>query len=129
MTAAAVAALAAVVAAAAGALSAYLAAAKRLSGKIATSEADSLWRESASIREDYRDRLTRADDRQARLEERVAKLEARNTELAAENVRLLREALEHQATIAGLRDERDELKGHVEDLQTTIKGRRTDDRS
>lgn len=127
MGAAAIAALAAVAGAIVAALGAYVAAARRLSGKVSTSEAGELWQESAAIRQDYRDRLHSADDRQARLEERVAKLEQRNSELAAEVVQLMREALELQRTIGRLRDERDEALGAVEHLQATIKGRRTDD--
>lgn len=60
---------------------AYLAAARRLSGRIATSEASSLWAESASIREDYRAQLASERARTDELEDRVAELVERNREL------------------------------------------------
>lgn len=105
----------------------YLAAAKRLSGKIATSEADSLWKESASMREDYRAQISAALERQASLEARVAKLEERNAELLGENVELLRQAIDFQQTIHQLRDERDELKAKVSSLESRLQGRRSSD--
>lgn len=40
---------------------AYVTASRRLSGRIQTSEAIDLWKESASIREDYRESLRQAD--------------------------------------------------------------------
>jgi predicted RNase H-like nuclease (RuvC/YqgF family) len=98
-----------------GAIATYVAAARKLSGKIATSEAASLWEESRAIRDDYRQRLEK-------LENRVLELEKKNYELAAENVRLLRQALETQTLLAELRAENERLK-------TTIKGRRSDDRT
>lgn len=82
--------MATVVAAFAGALGAYVAAARRLSGKVATSEAASLWEESASIRADYRERLVEAEKRMAHQEERIGKLEERKNELERENLDLIR---------------------------------------
>jgi len=55
---------------------AYLVAARRMSGRIASSEASELWDESRSIREDYRQRLGVAHARIAQLEARVAELQA-----------------------------------------------------
>ena len=67
------------------ALGAYLASVRRLSGKIGTSEAEDLWAESASIREDYRVRINIAEERARRLEERVDKLEDLNQLLSLDN--------------------------------------------
>jgi TolA-binding protein len=67
------------------ALGAYLASVRRLSGKIGTSEAEDLWAESASMREDYRERLLLADQRIRVLEDKVAKLEDLNQLLNLDN--------------------------------------------
>lgn len=69
-------------------LVAYIVATRRLSGKISTSEASELWKESTAIRHDYRDRLRFADDHLRELEGRVRALEKENTTLQQENERL-----------------------------------------
>lgn len=81
-----------------GALSAYLAAARRFSGKIGSSDAAQLWQESASIREDYRNRI-------AALEARVASCETANNELANVNGALVQQVRGLKDTITGLRSE------------------------
>lgn len=68
-------ALVTVTVAALGALGAYIAAAKKLSGKINTSEASQLWEESRSIRDDYRDQLKVANDTIKDLRDRIKLLE------------------------------------------------------
>jgi len=60
-----------------GPIIAYVAASRRLSGKIQTSEAKDLWRESASIRDDYRARLKEALFH-------IGQLEKSNSELRSE---------------------------------------------
>jgi chromosome segregation ATPase len=85
------------------ALGAYLAATRRLSGKIGTSDAAELWRESASIRDDYRERLAVAERRVLSLEERVAMLERDNNALTRENGALASSVSSHEATVAFLR--------------------------
>jgi chromosome segregation ATPase len=67
------------------ALGAYLASVRRLSGKIGTSEAEDLWVESASMREDYRGQLDLAQQRVQKLEARVDKLEDLNQLLSLDN--------------------------------------------
>jgi chromosome segregation ATPase len=64
---------------------AYLLAARKMSGKIATSDATQLWAEARNIRDDYRSRLIAAGERYSELEARVANLERVNTGLVAEN--------------------------------------------
>lgn len=86
-----------------GPIGAYLVASRRLSGKIGTSEAGDLWKESQSIRNDYRDRLGVADDRTRDLEKRVAKLEELNNDLVRENIHCRGEVAELKATISVLR--------------------------
>lgn len=53
----------------------YLAASRRLSGKIGTSDAEQLWAESKSIREDYRKQIIAANKRIAELEQSVQNCE------------------------------------------------------
>lgn len=76
----------AITAAVAGPLAAWITAARKLSGKIDTTDADQLWAESASIREDYRSQLLSRDQRISSLEARVASLEQENNALVRENL-------------------------------------------
>jgi FtsZ-binding cell division protein ZapB len=71
-----------------GPLVAYLGASRKLSGKIDTSEAADLWLESSRIRDDYRNRLDKANVRIVELETRVAHLEGENNSLVRENISL-----------------------------------------
>ena len=66
-----------------GALGAYLAAARRLSGKVTTSDAAQLWAESRAIRQEL-------EDRNRYLVSRLDALETKYDELQRENARLLR---------------------------------------
>jgi peptidoglycan hydrolase CwlO-like protein len=80
------------------ALGAYLAAVRRFSGKIGSSDAAQLWLESASIREDYRARI------QA-LEQRLSVVETQNTDLAIVNNDLVQQVRDLKDTITALRQE------------------------
>jgi chromosome segregation ATPase len=91
----------------------YIVASRRMSGKIATSDATDLWKESQSIRDDYRDRLDQSNGRTVRLEERLAILESRNVDLARENVVL-------QGQIHACERLGDELRAIIERLEQTI---------
>lgn len=103
-----------------GPLIAYLTAARKLSGRVATTDADELWAESRALRDDYREQLTVTQGRQARLEERVADLEKRNTDLARENVELRREAAEAERTITDLRERVEELERENAELKAHV---------
>jgi septal ring factor EnvC (AmiA/AmiB activator) len=83
-------------------LGTYFAVVRRLSGKIGTSEASDLWKESSDIRADYRSQIDREAQRTLALEERVSKLEERNNELRTENADLRRQVGDLQATISSL---------------------------
>lgn len=61
--------------AAVAALGAYVAAARKLSGKINTSEASQLWEESRAIRDDYREQLKVANGVIQDLRDRIKRLE------------------------------------------------------
>jgi uncharacterized protein HemX len=64
-----------IVAAVAGALGAYLAVARKLSGRVSTTDANKLWDEAGSIRQDYRQQL--ADLREELAEARADLADAR----------------------------------------------------
>jgi chromosome segregation ATPase len=66
----------------------YLVAARRMSGKVATSDAAQLWQEAGSIRDDYRAQLLQANERAVSLEIRMAKAETENSECRRENYEL-----------------------------------------
>jgi predicted RNase H-like nuclease (RuvC/YqgF family) len=87
---------------------AYFTVARKLSGKVNTTEASELWKESSSIREDYRERLRFSDEALRRLEERIQKLEESNDALLNEN-RQLRQRV-------------DELQRENADLHAQING-------
>jgi peptidoglycan hydrolase CwlO-like protein len=63
----------------------YLSAARRLSGRIATTDASKLWDEANQIREDYRARIKELNEVIGRCEARIDSLETRNDMLAKEN--------------------------------------------
>jgi peptidoglycan hydrolase CwlO-like protein len=67
--------LIAVAAAVLGPLFAYMASARRLSGRISTSEASSLWTESAAMRQDYLARITQLNASVERCQTRMQDLE------------------------------------------------------
>ena len=73
----------AAIAAFAAPIGAYLVAARRFSGKIKTSEAEELWVESRSIRQDATMRISELNRVVERLETRVDSLEGENDRLRA----------------------------------------------
>lgn len=91
----------------------YISTARKMSGRINTSDAADLWEESRAIREDYRDRLGQATERTMALERRVAELERANDELAHENL-----LLQHRVDL--LERENETLKETVEALERQI---------
>lgn len=80
------------------ALGAYLAAARKMSGAVKSSDAEQLWTESRSIREWSADRIAQLTGIIGSLETRVKAVEERNESLQDENKL-------HVDTIADLRDE------------------------
>lgn len=96
-------------------LVAYVVAVRRLSGKVSTSDASELWKESTSIREDYRDRLRYSDEQIRRLEERMQRLEETNDKLVDENRRL-------QGCLDKLTRENAELHAEIVRLKRAVNG-------
>lgn len=80
-----------------GPLVAYVTAARKLSGKVATSDASELWKESAAMRDDYRAQLAVLNKVIEGLRARLAALEADNRSLYRETL-LLREKLKELPT-------------------------------
>jgi predicted RNase H-like nuclease (RuvC/YqgF family) len=94
----------ALVAAVVGPIGTYIIAGRRLSGRIDTTEASSLWEESRNIRTDYRDRLAEAEKRMAKLEARIADEERANTKLTRENIDLVAKNQECEWEIRKLKE-------------------------
>jgi hypothetical protein len=69
-------------------IGAYLLAARKMSGKVSTSDATQLWKEAGAIRDDYRGQLQLAGARVQNLEGRIGRLEDQNDVLLAENATL-----------------------------------------
>lgn len=103
------------------ALGAYLAASRRLSGNIQTSEASSLWAESADIRKDYRDRLAHAEERLASAEARIARAESENTDLRRENTELKGRNADLARACERLRARIEEVERENQSLKNTIR--------
>lgn len=80
----------------------YIAAARKMSGKVNTSEASELWAESKAMRADYRESGNIAALRTNELEKRINQLERDNNTLAKENIDLLRKNMGYETTIAAL---------------------------
>lgn len=95
----------------------WLTAARRLSGKIGTSDATELWAESASMRDDYRRQIEA-------LTARVEKLERMNTDLANANGEQAARIGELERENAALKRDNAAMKIRIADLehQLTIGG-------
>jgi chromosome segregation ATPase len=107
----------------------YFIANRKLSGKIVTSEAASLWAESAAIRRDLLERNEFLSSRISILEQRIELLEAENRALHAENGALVRTIKLHERTIddqrkriTSLEKEKGLLENRVKELED-INGR------
>lgn len=111
----------ALIAAIIGPLITYIAANRKLSGKISTSEAESLWAESASMREDYRTRLDQANKRISDLEARFTESERRGNELERQNIDLVSQLTHKDQIIETLREESGEFAKQVAMLKRTIR--------
>lgn len=83
-----------VLAALVSAFASYLAAARRLSGKINTSDAAELWSESRSIREWSAERIAHLTAQVTELENRVEIVEGHNLTLISDKTKLLQQLQE-----------------------------------
>ena len=96
-----------------GPLGAYLLAARKLSGKVATSEATDLWAESKSIRDWSTARIGALDAELVVLRTRISLCEQQNESLSRENRRLMEQVHELNDTIGALRTEIVALTGEL----------------
>jgi chromosome segregation ATPase len=96
-----------------GPVLAYLLSARRLSGKITTSDATSLWAESGKLRLEYKTEMEDLRLIVTRLRERVSELEDKNEVLHLENGELRLE-------ITRLRSENRMLKLRIEELEKEL---------
>jgi chromosome segregation ATPase len=94
-----------IIAAIVGPLGAYLLAARKLSGRVATSDATDLWAESRSIRQWSTARIEALDMEVSLLRTRIGLVEQQNDALARENSRLMEQIHELNETIGELRAE------------------------
>jgi peptidoglycan hydrolase CwlO-like protein len=94
-----------IVAAAIASLGTYLVAARRLSGKVGSSEAAELWEESRSIRKWGGERIAELNRVVEKLETRVGFVETQNNDLAKENSNLVQQIRDLSSTITELRAE------------------------
>lgn len=93
----------------------WLRAARQMSGKIKTSDAQDLWTEAGKMREDYKGQLDRANERSLSLEIRVAKLEDRNNELTAKNLVL-------KGEVQTCKDQGRGMRARITELETQLRG-------
>lgn len=104
-----------IIVALAGPIFAYLAAARRLSGKITTTDASKLWDEAGNLRKEYKTELNELRVIVSKLRDSVKDLEAQNDILHLENGELRLE-------VTKLRAENHKLKTRIEELEA-INGR------
>lgn len=94
-------------------LASYLAAARKLSGKINTSDAAELWTESRSIREWSAERIAHLTAQVTELEHRIEVVEGYNLALVSDKQALLKQITE-------LTNERDSCRNTIETLSTQL---------
>jgi predicted RNase H-like nuclease (RuvC/YqgF family) len=107
----------ALIAAAIAALGAYLAAARKLSGKIQTSEASDLWAESQSIREEYRAHIAELKVDLKTCIERVEAVEQQNLKLNGENGELRAKVSSLETEVERLTVENKMLRTRIAELE------------
>jgi chromosome segregation ATPase len=110
-----------IIAAVVGPLGAYLLAARKLSGKVATSDASELWAESKSIRQWSTARIEALDMEVSLLRTRVGLVEQQNDALARENSRLMEQIHDLNETITTLREEIVALTGELRSSRERVK--------
>lgn len=93
-----------------GPIFAYLIAARRFSGRIASSDAASLWQESSNLRKEYKSEMDELRTIVTNLRSRVIDLEDKNEVLYLENGEL-------RAEVSRLRKENSLLKARIEELE------------
>lgn len=114
--------LAPVLAAIVTATATYLAVARKASGRIATTEAAALWKEAGTLRDVYRDEISRLRDWIKEIEARLEQIEIENETLNSKNRELEHEIAVLHRENQELRKENERLRGRVEELERTKNG-------
>lgn len=101
----------------------YIVAVRKLSGKIATSEAADLWAESGKIRLEYREQIATLTGRCRRLEEQLDGLMSNSGALKAQIAEQAQTIGECRMKIAKLELENTNLKGEIVRLEGLLNGK------
>lgn len=99
---------------------AWLSANRKLSGKIATTEASELWKASEAMRVELREQIDGLRRDLAAAVKRVDQLERLNSDLVKENSELQRENRELNAKVETLEQENQALTVRVVDLERQL---------
>jgi predicted nucleic acid-binding Zn-ribbon protein len=114
-------AIAGLISAAAASFATFIVAARRMSGKIKTSDATDLWAVAKDMRAELTSRLGISEARQTALEARMAVLERENISLIRENANLNLKITTQETLIEALNYKIDAQTAIIEELRTTIK--------
>lgn len=117
-------ALIAIVVAVIAPLGTYLIAARRFSGKINTTEAQELWKESGKIREWSQQRIDAQDIKIAKLETRIDGLFREKAVLTQEVITLRQTIGEQERTIKDCGIQLEKAAARVAQLEGTVNGER-----
>lgn len=108
---------------------AFVAAARKLSGSIRTSEATSLWQEAANLRKEYKDEVSALRQQLGECLVRIKNVEDLNSKLKVENGGLTRTVedqaqriTELESVIVVLEGDNRRLKARVLELENALRG-------
>lgn len=98
-------------------LLAYLAAARRASGRIGTTEAERIWEEAGDLRRVYREEIDRLREDIVKIEGRLSQLETENQDLRDKNTALEQEIQSLHSENEQLKRENARLSKRVHELE------------
>ncbi len=98
----------------------YVIAARRMSGKIQTSEASDLWAESRALRDDYKSQVGMLQTQVKDLISRVRELEENKTMLEKANLQLARRVDDLENELASVKKENQALRADIEEKREEL---------
>ncbi len=98
----------------------YVIAARRMSGKIQTSEASDLWAESRALRDDYKSQVGMLQTQVKDLISRVRELEENKTTLEKANLQLARRVDDLENELASVKKENQALRADIEEKREEL---------